>query len=87
MTKIISTIFTVLLICSTTVAMAQFAGKKEGKKPRQDGKKFSLFGGGNKGQSSPKTGFKGEAPQWQLGIKGGDLFLKRNSSPKFVITS
>jgi len=50
--------------------MAQFAGK-DGKKPRKEGNKFSLFGGGNKNSNSSKSTSKGEAPQWQLGIKGG----------------
>ena len=71
MTKLKSTIFILLLICFTTTAMAQFASKKEGKKPRKEGSKFSLFNGGGKKSNQAKSGFKGEAPQWQLGIKGG----------------
>ena len=49
-------IIVLVLFCFGQAAMAQFGG---------------LFGGGNKNQSSTKSGFKGEAPQWQLGIKGG----------------
>jgi len=70
MTNLRSTILTLLLICFTSMAMAQFASKKDGKKPRKDGSKFSLFNGGKKSRQT-KSGFKGEAPQWQLGIKGG----------------
>ncbi len=70
MTKLRSIVLTMCLLCIASAAMAQFAGK-EGKKPRKDSNKFSLFGGGNKQSKISKTGAKGEAPQWQLGIKGG----------------
>ncbi len=71
MIKVRSILIVVLIVCFSSAAMAQFAGKKEGKKPRKESSKFSLFGGGKKNQSKVKSGFKGEAPQWQLGIKGG----------------
>ncbi|GJM29552.1 MAG: hypothetical protein DHS20C17_21870 [Cyclobacteriaceae bacterium] len=71
MTNVKTILFSLLLICFTTAAMAQFASKKDGKKPRKEGSKFSLFNGGNKNKSNTKTEFKGDAPQWQLGIKGG----------------
>lgn len=67
-----SSLFIFVLACFSTVALAQFGGK-DGKKPRKDGKKLSLFGGkknaqGTKGSS---IGGGGDAPQWQLGLKGG----------------
>ena len=58
MMKVRSIFLTVLLLCFASVAMAQFSGKKDGKKPRKDSNKV-------------KSAFKGEAPQWQLGVKGG----------------
>ena len=70
MTKLRSITLTLCLLCIASLAMAQFAGK-EGKRPRKDGNKFSLFGGGNKQSKNSKTSATGEVPQWQLGIKGG----------------
>jgi hypothetical protein len=65
-----STVFILVLLFLGSTATAQFAGK-DGKKPRRDSKKSGFFGGGKKSPTQAKTGFKGEAPQWQLGLKGG----------------
>ncbi len=68
-----SLILTLVLAFATTAAMAQFGGK-DGKKPRKDSKKFSLFGG-KKNASAPKgaksIGGGGDVPQWSLGLQGG----------------
>ncbi len=70
--KVKSLCITLLMLCFASVAIAQFAGKKDGKKPRRDSNKSGLFGGGKKNQKSQvKSRFQGEAPQWQLGVKGG----------------
>jgi hypothetical protein len=71
MTNFRSTIFILSLVLVSSTVMAQFAGK-DGKKPRKDANKTGLFSGGNKkNHTKSKSGVKGEAPQWQLGIKGG----------------
>ena len=79
-----SIFLTVLLAGFTTVAMAQFGGK-EGKKPRKDPKKNSLFAG-KKNKSAPKKANSnvggGDSPQWSLGLKGGvnlsDVVVKQS---------
>ncbi len=79
-------ILTVILACFTTVAMAQFGGK-DGKKPRKDGKKVSLFGGKKNAKGTPKgpSGGGGDTPQFSLGLKGGVHLTDVESTKSYTV--